>query len=162
MIKYPTPQEALVRLEELCARTEYSAKELRNKLYRWHIGYPDAEEIIESLRRRRFVDDSRFARAFVRDKYRFNRWGRVKLRVELKARGISDADIAEAFMEIDEETYLSALRGLLDSRRKTVRAESAFELRQKLIRVAAARGYEIEYITRVLETCNNDEEQDSF
>lgn len=162
MIKYPTPQEALVRLEELCARTEYSERELRNKLYSWRINLPDAYMIIESLRQRRFVDDSRFARAFVRDKYRFNRWGRVKLRVELKSRGISDGDIAEAMEEIDEETYLSALRGFLESRRKVIKATGAFELRQKLIRVAAARGYEIEYITKVLDTCNNGEEQDSF
>ena len=92
MIKQLSPEKALMRLEELCARAEHSSGELRRKLYGWRISGTDADDIIESLRRRRFVDDERFARAFVRDKYRFNHWGRLRIRIELRAKGV-DGDV---------------------------------------------------------------------
>ena len=70
-MKKVSPEQALVRLEELCVRAERCEAELRRKLMQWAIVPADADSIIASLRARRFLDETRFAAAFVRDKYRF-------------------------------------------------------------------------------------------
>lgn len=142
------PQQALVRLEELCARSEHSTGELRTKLRQWRIAPADAEEIIESLTARRFVDDSRFAQAFVRDKYRFARWGRIKIRLQLRAKGVDTDTIAEALELIDSKEYSRIMaRQLLARMRRSVNVHDKAE-RQKIFRTMIAKGYEPSLIAR--------------
>ena len=100
-----TPQEALMRLEALCARSEQCTLDLRQKLYKWEISPSDSDVIIKKLIKTRFVDDSRFAVAFCRDKYRFNRWGRMKIVYGLRAKQLSSHDIQEALKTIDDKEY---------------------------------------------------------
>ena len=108
------PEVALMRLEALCARSEQCEGEIRRKLRLWQIGEEDADTIVRSLRRRRFVDDSRYAGAFVRDKYRFARWGRRKIELALRQKRVDADIIAEALEEIDEdEVYGKSLRQLI-------------------------------------------------
>lgn len=152
MIKQISPEKALMRLEELCARAEHSSGELRRKLYGWRISGTDADDIIESLRRRRFVDDERFARAFVRDKYRFNHWGRLRIRIELRAKGVDGDIIGLAMEEIDEDIYMAALKELIVSKSKTLRDEDSYKRRMRLFRVAASRGYEPSLIAKILKS----------
>lgn len=142
------PEQALVRLEELCARSEHSSGELRTKLRQWRIAPADAEEIIESLTARRFVDDSRFARAFVRDKYRFARWGRIKIRLQLRAKGVDTDTISEALELIDSKEYSRILaRQLLARMRRSPNVQDPAE-RQKIFRTMIAKGYEPSLIAR--------------
>lgn len=145
-----TPEKALERLETLCARAEHCTGELRRKLRMWRINSDDADAIIYSLTRRRFVDDARFARVFVRDKYRFNRWGRIKLRMELRARGIADDIINEAFEEIDEDIYCKALYSVIAAKSRSLNESDDFHRHRKLYMAAAARGYEGDTIAGVL------------
>ncbi|MDE6692632.1 MAG: RecX family transcriptional regulator, partial [Muribaculaceae bacterium] len=74
-----TPEEAQARLEALCARAEHSTGEMAERLRRWQIGSTDTERILASLKEHRFVDDRRFARAYVTDKVKFARWGKRKV-----------------------------------------------------------------------------------
>lgn len=142
------PEQALVRLEELCARSEHSTGEFRTKLRQWRIAPADAEEIIESLTARRFVDDSRFARAFVRDKYRFARWGRIKIRLQLRAKGVDSDTVAEALELIDSKEYSRILaRQLVARMRRSPNVQDPAE-RQKIFRTMIAKGYEPSLIAR--------------
>ena len=86
--KIVTSEKALARLEELCVRGERCESELRKKLRTWQIASADADAVIDSLRRRRFFDDARFAHAFVTDKVRFARWGRIKIAMALRYKRI--------------------------------------------------------------------------
>ncbi len=151
-IKQISPEKALMRLEELCVRAEHSTGELRRKLYSWHISGIDADDIIESLCRRRFVDDERFARAYVRDKYRFNHWGRLRIRLELRAKGIDSDIIVQALEEIDEDIYISALKELIINKNKILRDEDRYKRRMRLFKAAAARGYEPSLIAKILKS----------
>ena len=82
--KVLTPKEAVARLASYCATSEHAPLELLRKLQRWGIEGDEAEEIVEQLKAEGFVDERRFAVAFVRDKYRFNGWGPLRLRDELR------------------------------------------------------------------------------
>lgn len=137
------PDKAKSRLEALCASSEHCSWELMQKLKIWRVPYSTAAEIVESLVARRFVDDERFARAFVRDKYRFAKWGRIKIRAALAAKRVPRWMIEEAFDEIDEALYEDALDSVLRSKIRSLKEEAfTYEGRTKLFRYAASRGFE--------------------
>lgn len=134
-------EEALARLEELCARAEHCTGEIRERLWKWGIASDIQEKIIDSLIDRRFVDDTRFARAFVNDKFRFARWGRRKIAYALAAKRIDREIIRDTLAEIDEETYLKNLSDLIQAKAKSVGCET-YEQREKILRFIVGRGYE--------------------
>ncbi len=136
------PEAALIRLEEACARSERCTYELRQKLRTWRIGATDADKIIQSLIKRRFVDDRRYAAAFTTDKYRFLRWGRRKIEMALRQKHIADDIIADAMESIDEDEYEANLRYILVQKLRSAASPTAYETRMRLFRFAAARGFE--------------------
>lgn len=143
-------QEAYIKLSALCASAEYCEYDLRKKARNWEVSSLDA--VISRLRKERFINDERYARAFVRDKFRYNHWGRVRISQELKMRMIDSPIIEEALQEIPEEDNLSTLRRLIDSKRRTVKGKSDYDIRCKLIRFALGRGFQMSDITRVIDT----------
>jgi len=144
------PEKALIRCEELCARAERCEHELREKMRAWRIDSRDIEAIINSLTTRRFLDDSRFARAFVRDKYRFARWGRRKIAMALKQKRIDSDTIDEALEEINQEEYTAVLRTLLKAKAAHMDRPLSYDDRMKLLRFAVARGFETQLVSSLL------------
>lgn len=144
------PEKALIRCEELCARAERCEHELREKMRTWRIDSRDIDAIINSLTTRRFLDDSRFARAFVRDKYRFARWGRRKIVMALKQKHIDSGVIEEALEEINQEEYTSILRSLLKAKAAHMERPLSYDDRMKLLRFAVARGFETQLVSSLL------------
>lgn len=140
------------RLEALCGRSEQCTSEVAEKLRRWGIAPQKAREIVESLTHRRYVDDSRYAAAFVRDKAAYLRWGRVKIRAALMQKRVAAPLVAQALeAEIDPEAYAATLLGLLRSKARTLREGNTFENRSRLTRFAASRGFEPALIARTLQ-----------
>lgn len=144
------PEKALIRCEELCARAERCEHELREKMRTWRIDSRDIDAIINSLVTRRFLDDSRFARAFVRDKYRFARWGRRKIVMTLKQKRIDSDIIDEALEEINQEEYTSILRSLLKAKAAHMERPLSYDDRMKLLRFAVAHGFETQLVSSLL------------
>lgn len=146
-----TSQQALIRLEDLCARAERCTCELQQKLRTWGIAGADARKIIDSLTERRFVDDVRFARAYAGDRVRFGRRGRLLVRRELMLKRIPADVIAEVLDDIDPDLYLdnldhtlrAKLRQLTPADSDPATALADYDVRQKLLRHAVSRGYEV-------------------
>ena len=139
-----TENEAYSRLTRQCSMGEQCVYDARKKMQRWEIEGDVQQRIVKRLLEERFIDENRYAHAFVRDKSRYNRWGSTKIRFELKRRGISERDIEDALCEIDEEESLSTLRNLLESKRRTVKGRSEYEIKAKLVRFAVSRGFSIQ------------------
>ena len=148
--KIVTPQDALMRLETLCAQSEQCTYDLRQKLYRWGISSTDSESIINKLIKTRFVDDLRFAVAYCRDKYRFNRWGRMKIVYGLRAKQISSHDIQEALTTIDDTEYEEILASVVKAKATAIKDVYTYEGRTKLFRSVASRGYESSLIVKII------------
>lgn len=146
----PSPRQALLRLERMCAKAEHCTGELRRKLVSWQVSGEQADEIIESLIARKYVDDARFARAYVRDKYRFASWGRRKIFLGLRQKGVDEQLIEQAFDEIDRTEYVKRLAAVLKAKARQLPETDSFEARQKLLRLAVGRGYEYELAARVI------------
>ena len=148
--KVIAPEKALIRCEELCARAERCEHELREKMRAWRIDPRDIDAIINSLVTRRFLDDSRFARAFVRDKYRFARWGRRRIAMALRQKRIDSDVIDEALEEINQDEYTAVLRSLLKAKAAQMERPLSYEDRMKLLRFAVARGFETQLVSSLL------------
>ena len=159
MKKDMTEQEAYLQLAALCAQAEHCQQEMRDKMRRWELDETAQERIVNRLVKERYVDDERYARAFVKDKIRYNKWGRRKVQQALWQKRI-DADIQQRVLdEIDEKEYLNVLRPLLKQKRKSIKAESDYELNQKLVRFALGRGFDFDLIRQCLNVDDIDIEE---
>ena len=159
MIKEITEQEAYLQVAALCAQAEHCQQEMRDKMRRWELDETAQNRIIARLVKERYIDDERYARAFVKDKIRYNKWGRRKVQQALWLKHI-DADIQQRVLdEIDEKEYLDVLRPLLKQKRKSIKAESDYELNQKLVRFALGRGFGFDIIRQCLNVDDIDIEE---
>lgn len=143
--KIITPEVALQRLEDLCARAEHCTGELRKKLWQWKIPPSKADEIIARLEQNRFIDDARFARAFTRDKVSFQRWGIRKIHVALMAKNVPSNIIKQALEEnIEPEAYYQNLLHILKVRAQQMNQDDVrtYNGRTRLYRFALQRGFE--------------------
>lgn len=141
--KIPTAKEAYLRLEGLCARAERCTAELRRKLFQWGVPSGEHDSIIDLLIDRRFVDDARFAGAFVRDKVTFERRGRLYLKRELMARRIPGDVIERVISDIDEQEYINNLDTLMERKmRQNPELSQTFEGRTKIFRYGVQKGFE--------------------
>ena len=147
--KYPY-HEAMLRLEAFCAYQERSASEVKRKAITWGFATEEATQLVEELQKKRFIDDARFAEAFVSGKYRFKKWGRIKIRFELKQKGIPDRLIKPALEQIDPEMYYQNLLDLTAKKWKDIRSGDEWSKRSKVIRFLAGKGYEQDLISDVL------------
>lgn len=151
MKKECTEEEARLKTEAYCSLAERCTEEVSRKLEQWGAPATSYETIIEHLKKERYIDEQRYARTFVRDKYRFNQWGRKKIAQALRMKHIASDEISCALEEIDEEEYGSILTSLLRKKYQSVKANSEFERTGKVIRFAASHGYGMEEIFRCLE-----------
>lgn len=146
-----TENEAYLRLEDLCSRGEYSAAEATERLRRWEIEPASAHAMVQQLIDRRFIDDERFARAYVRSKVAYARWGRIKIRQMLRTKGIEPQLITQAMdEELDYDLYCTNLADLLRSKARPMPEILEREHRDKLLRAAISRGYETSLILEML------------
>lgn len=156
-MKEITEQEAYLRLSALCAQAEHCRHEMLEKMRRWGLDEAAAERVATRLVSERYVDDERYARAFVRDKLRYQKWGRRKIEQGLWQKHIADDIRQRVLNHVDDEEYLSVLRPLLKQKRKGIKASSDYELNQKLLRFALSRGFTFDIIRQCLDVDDVDE-----
>ena len=149
-MKQKTEQDAYLTLAALCAQAEHCQHEMLEKMRRWELPEEEQARVMQRLVNERDVDDERYARAFVKDKVRYNKWGRRKVEQALWQKHI-DEDIRQRVLdEVDDEEYLSVLRPLLKQKRKSNKAANDYELNQKLMRFALSRGFTFDIIRQCM------------
>lgn len=155
-----TEDDALSRMTAYCASAEHCRAEVAEKLQRWGIAYDAIDRIIHRLEQEKFINEERFCRAFIRDKYRFAKWGKVKIGQALQLKKISPFVYRPLLNEIDEEEYLSILQKLLAAKKKSVHAENDYELNGKLVRFALSRGFEMKDIGQCIRFSDESDENE--
>lgn len=145
-----TPAQALLKAESTCAYQERCQQEMRDKLYEWGLYSTDVENIIAQLITSNFLNEERFAKAYAGGKFRIKKWGRMKIKNELKARKISDYCIKQAMKEIDEDAYMKTLKEIITKKGKDIKKGKAYIRNYKLAQYALSRGFENDLIWEVL------------
>ena len=155
-----TYEMALQRLSALCASAEHCEYEMTEKMRKWEVEESDCERIMEYLRKAKFVDDARYARAFVKDKIKYNKWGRRKVEQGLWAKHIAEDIRQRVLDEVDESQYKSVLTDLLKSKRRSIKAANDYEMNRKLIKFALSRGFDYSIVRHCID-CDDYDEEDS-
>lgn len=150
------PEKALNTIASICSKKEYSTQEVREKLKKWEVDEKESARIIEFLQRNKFVDDRRFALSYVRDKFRFNKWGRQKISQMLRQKGVDPAIATEALSSLSEAGYDETCLALLQGKLKSLKEDTPMRTKAKLFRFAASRGFDFDTINRCFPHLNID------
>jgi regulatory protein len=136
----------------LCSRREYCISEVMDKLHSWGTDAADNERIIELLKKENFINEERYAFGFVKDKFNYNKWGKLKITAHLRAKNIPGDLIKQALDSIDNETYNKTINDLLSAHRRSVKAKNQYELKAKLLRYGLSKGFESSILYDLLNT----------
>jgi regulatory protein len=145
-----TSLQAQKKAENYCAYQERSQQEVRDKLYSWGIYPNEVENIIAELVLTNFINEERFAMAYVSGKFKMNRWGKIKISQGLKMKGISARLIQESLNSIDMEEYLTQLTLLLEKKAAVLPEKDGYKRKTKLASFALGRGFESPFIFEIL------------
>lgn len=146
-----TFNKALQKAAGLCSRQEHCTSYIREKLRSWDVSEEDREIIILKLSEEKFLDDERFAGFYVKDKFKFNGWGRIRISHMLRQKGVDEVFIENALLQIDEEEWFQTCLNLIRSKLSKLKEEDPFKQKGKLLRYAAGRGFEPAMIYRAFE-----------
>lgn len=139
-----TPEQALSSLMRQCARAEKCSGDALRLMRRWGVSESDARKVLERLLRERFIDDGRYATAFVRDKMRFSGWGERKIRMALRTKGVAPQYIDAALGELESVDNSQRLEEILRKKAAKTSARDLYDLKGKLVRFGMSRGFELE------------------
>lgn len=137
-----TVDEATKVLEKYCAYQERCHQEVENKLYNLKMISEAKEQIILHLLQHNFLNEERFAKAFVRGKFSIKKWGRNKIIRELKSKQISEYNIKTALKEINEEIYLETLHKIAEKKLALIKEANIYKKRNKLSNFLISKGFE--------------------
>jgi len=155
--EYLNDEEALLKMQNYCSYQERCQEEARSKLIELGVYGDRLENIIADLILENFINEERFAAAFVGGKFRIKHWGKTKIAQELKAKRISDYCIKKALAkEIDPEDYKNTLIDILNKKAKLLVEPNAFKRKQKLAQYAMSRGFESGLIWDYLQEVEED------
>ena len=139
-------EKALSRVANLCARREYCVFDIETKLKRYNLE-PDAiKSIVTHLIKEKYIDELRFTRSFIHDKVRFNKWGKVKIEFTLRQKRIPEDIVAEAFLDYTDDQLNDSLQDLLQAKWKTIKGNTEYDRKNKLIRFGLSRGFAMNII----------------
>lgn len=146
-----TPEQALRSLMNLCVKAERSEFDVRRLLERWGVAEGERQRIVDTLVRERYVDNRRYAEAYVREKVRFSGWGRYKIRAALRAKRIDESIVEGALEQVDGASMREKLEHRLQMKMNRTRARDAYDLRGKLVRYGAGLGFDTDAVLEVVE-----------
>lgn len=149
-MKQMSALEAFGRLTAFCAAGEHCLTEVRERLRRWNVAPDEAEALVRRLVEEQYINEERYCRAYINDKVRFARWGRLKIAQALRQKQIASSLYLPLLDEFDEAIYSEQLRRLLEAKQREVKGRNAYERKAKLVRFALGRGYEMDEIRRFI------------
>ena len=152
IIKKYTPSEAKQKIAKYCAYQERCHQEVRDKLYGFGLHKEDVEQIIYELIQHDFINEERFAKAFVRGKFNYKKWGRNRIKMELQRRKISAYCIKKGLNEIDGKMYEQCLTDLLDKKISSLKNLKEYQRNYKAAQFVIGKGYESDLVWSLIKS----------
>jgi regulatory protein len=142
--------EALAKASEICSRSEKCAFDMEIKCREWQLSRDETDKLNAFLMQEKFIDHQRYAASFVNDKFRFNKWGKIKLAYMLRQKHLDDRIIQHALSSIPDEAYQEVLFDLLSAKAKTIKDKDAYTRRSKLLAFVQSRGFEVDEALKIM------------
>jgi len=125
-----------------CANRERPTSDVVNMLVRHNVGEGLAIRIVEWLKNEKFLDERRYCEAYVKDKFRFNKWGKIKLKYEMKKKGVDDGLIGEVLEQVPVDEYAGAIKELAEKKWRQLNDDNTHIKKQKTARYLINKGFE--------------------
>jgi regulatory protein len=145
---------ATIKAESWCAYQERSQQEMRNKLYEWGLHEKEVEEIITELILSNFLNEERFAFAYVSGKVNIKKWGKIKIKQGLKLKKVPEKMIQKVLASIDDEKYIDNLTATALKKSRVLNEKDAYKRKHKLFSYLQGKGFEADLIIDVLKANN--------
>lgn len=136
---------------KFCAWRERCSSEVIEKLRQLGATLQQQQQVLQWLQQENYINNKRFAATFARGKFTNNNWGRQRIFLELKSRGIDEADIQKALEEIPENEYLKTLEKLARKKWNETKTDDLYIKKQKTAAFLAGKGYENELLWKMVE-----------
>jgi regulatory protein len=143
--------EAKTKLEALCAYQERCSFDLNKKLMQWGFDQEDRDRLLADLISNNFLSEERYAEAFVSGKFNIKKWGRIKIRQQLKQKRISDYSINKGLSLIDDDRYIEQIENLCVQKMRSMKSVSSYADKVKVYRFLSSKGYETELIRDIVD-----------
>lgn len=144
-------EKELSRMAALCSRREYSEQDIKEKLERREVSQKEIDKILQALREGGYLNESRYAKAFARDKSSLSGWGASKISFALRRKGLSQEDISEALLQIDNDKAEEKMKQIILNKWKQLSSEKDTSKRiQKCVRFSLGRGYSYDQIKQII------------
>lgn len=160
-MRFYTKEQALHKVAALCSKAEKCVFDVEKKLTQWEIPQSEIDEIVDYLIKEKFLDEERFVRYYIKDKLTFNGWGKQKVRFQLQQKRVDMTLFQQLWEEIDQDQYQEQLLYLLQKKRKSIKDTDPWAVKQKLMRYAAGRGFQMDEIYSALDALAAGEDDDS-
>ena len=141
---------ALGKAMAICAKSEQCSSDIRSKLESWGLSTHDSISVMDKLISENFINDQRYAESFVRDKYRHNKWGKLKIAAHLRSKNLDPEVISNALSLLDDDQYRQMIADTLNAHRKFIKAKNKYDLKGKLLRFGLSKGFESHLIYDIL------------
>ncbi len=142
----------------ICSRGEKCRSDLKKKLKDWNVPVDYWDELLKQLEHERFLDEERYTNFYVRDKIRFNKWGRGKVRFQLKMKQLPEDLVNDVLLAFDDEEYCELVEAEVRQKHRKTKGANKWEIKSKLLRFAQSRGYEYDLVNTILDKINKEEE----
>lgn len=146
-----TPSQAKLKIEQWCAFQERSHKEVRDKLYSFGLYPKEVNDIMAHLIEYNFLNEERFAEAFVSGKFKIKGWGKTKIQHALKGKQVSSQNIKSAMKQVDDKDYFKKLKSLAEKKNRLIKESNPLKRKKKLVTYLASKGYEAELVYKVVD-----------
>lgn len=144
-------EQLLAKLMKYCAYQERSLKEVEQKLSDLDCAEDLKAPIIDYLIEERFVDEERFAKYYVLGKFKYNQWGRIKIKMGLRQKGISEQLIEAYLPEIKPEEYAKTIQKLIEKKKGSTNEADPYKLKAKILNFVVGKGFEFEEVNALLD-----------
>ena len=148
--KFYTPEQAMNKAMSYCAYQERCHQEVKNKLYEWGLHKKEVEEICSRLIVEGFLNEERFAIAFVGGKFRIKKWGRIRIIKELEMRNVSSYCIRKGLQEISDADYRKLISKYVAEKKKEVKEPNPLKKKYKIASSIISKGFEPEMVWEAL------------
>ena len=151
MSKY---DDALRFATALCSDSEQCIKDIIKKTERFELNEIEVKNLSEYLHSNGFINESRYVKAFVNDRFKYNKWGKIKISYMLRQKGIDFETIQDGLDSLDPDEYFDALYHILNNKRKLLKNKTKEQIKSNLYRFAASKGFESGLTLKCLEKMN--------
>ena len=138
------------RAASFCAESERNVAEVERKLRKWGVDDDDIDSIIDRLKSDDFLNEERYCKAYINDRFKLNHWGKVKIRYELGKRDVDRQYIDAALADIDDDEYIEVLKEVVEAKRRTLKETDTYSASAKILRYALTRGFESDIVSKVI------------